>query len=158
MSLVKEVVYAWQLVFRQAQMQRSREISLCFFISQAWKKLLHRIYFRRRMKYKQKMFLLRNFQDQTRIVKRRFISKLWKSFIDQYLIRTFFNFWTKHYETVHGLTQTEMKQQFYNQFKWKAIRKSFFSWNVLVTQKCQRNHTLFVYKDMNKLRLVDKSF
>ena len=56
MSLVKEVVYAWQIFFRQAQMQRSREISLCFFISQAVKKLLHRTYFRRCMKYTQKGF------------------------------------------------------------------------------------------------------
>ena len=92
------------------------------------------------------------------MVQRRLIRELWNSCFDQYLTRTFFNFWTKHYETVHELTQTEMKQLFHNQFKWKALRKSFYSWNGLVTQKCQRNHTLYVYKDMSKLRLVDKMF
>ncbi len=78
------------------------------------------------MKYKQKMFWLRNLQEETAIIQKQVIRTLWNSFIDQYLVKTYFNFWTKSYEMTHGLNRIEMHKLFKNQFKWKAYRKVFY--------------------------------
>jgi Fe-S-cluster containining protein len=81
MILCKDVLHAWQFVYRKAQIKLYKEISLCYFIIRAWQKMLCRIYFRRRMKYKQKMFWLRNLQEETAIIQKRIVRTLWNSFI-----------------------------------------------------------------------------
>jgi hypothetical protein len=135
MILCKDVLHAWRFVYRKAQIKLYKEISLCYFIIRAWQKMLHHIYFRRRMKCKQKMFWLRSLQEETTSIQKRIIRTLWNSFIDQYMIKKFFNFWTKSYNMTHVLNRIEMHKLFQNQSKWKNYRKDFLSLEKFDTSK-----------------------
>ncbi len=73
------------------------------------------------------MFWFLNYQEESAIVQKRQICKIWNSFIDQYLIKQYFKFWTDYYEVIYGVTRTVMHQLFDKHLKQKIYRKRFQS-------------------------------
>ncbi len=116
LALFKLVIYM-AVLFRKAQIKRYQEIYLITTTISRWQNVFtHQIYFCKRMEHKQIMFvfvfLFQNHQEESAIVQKCQIHKIWKSYIDQYLIKQYFNFWTYDFRVIYGVTCTVMHQWF----------------------------------------------
>ena len=115
--LFKHVLYAWKFLLGIAQLKRYQELSLNYTTIRGWQKQFHRTLFRKRMRHKQIMFWFRNLQDETALIPKRRLRKVFNSCIDQHLMKRYFNFWTNYYEVIHGFTRSEMHRLFQKHLK-----------------------------------------
>ena len=157
-ALLKHVIHVWKFLFRKAQIKRYHEIYLSNKTIRGWQKQFHQKLFYKRMKHKQLMFWFRNLQEETGLIQKRQLRRIWNSYFDQYLIKRYLNFWTSYYEAIHGITRTEMHMLFQKHIKRRTNRKFFGSWKSFVKQKYDLIQTRQMCENEINLRLTVRVF